>query len=201
MIEHDYTYVVSGLQDAKYRMREAKRAIKSEEEHKALQAAKIRIEERSREVEFSFARDLALAAAQGVPQTILRKEVLRTNDWGIWSYWRDLAEIEPERVSVKNAKEAERRANSPFQWSDDYSTLTIVKNSAGESVEPVLYYMSTNRKIQGKWWPDSSLTPGQSMSEIERAARKTDPVWSKYLSDEIQRAIDAGLIDNPEQKG
>ena len=55
------------------------------------------VEEANRDVEMRFARLLKEAHEAGVPQARLRSEVLRTNEWSRWTYWRDMAGIEPVR--------------------------------------------------------------------------------------------------------
>lgn len=192
----DVTMQVIEAQDARSRMQEAKKRIKAEVRRKYEARINQEVAERSQEAEIEFAKTLARVHASGVSQAILRRDVLRTNVWGVWTYWRDLAEIEPERVSVANAKAARERANATVDLSDDRTVLTVRKNSRGEEVGPIRYDLSTLRKVRGGlWWPDTE-------NEIaEREAVQGDDKFLRMLSDEIQRQIDAGAIANPEEEG
>lgn len=89
--------VVIELEDAKARMIEAKRRIRSDAEREAKRVAALKAADLIEQVEVEFARKLADAHAAGVPQAVLRSQVLRTNDWATWTKWRDLAGIQRER--------------------------------------------------------------------------------------------------------
>lgn len=198
----DVTTLIIEAQDARSRMQEAKKRIKAEVRRKYEAQIKRETAEATEDAEIEFARTLARVNAAGVSQALLRREVLRTNVWDIWTYWRDLAGMEPDRVTVNNAKKVRELANSPFLWSDDLLTLTVRKDSKGKDLaEAVEYDMTTNRKVRGKWWPESGTPEQNGLSDAERAAMKQDTAYLAYISDEIQRAIDAGNIDNPEEKG
>jgi hypothetical protein len=180
----DWTYRIVALQDARHRMQEAKRAIKSEEEHKALQAARLRIAERSQEAEIAFARDLAAAVAEGMPQSVLRSDVLRTNAWDRWVYWRDLAEIEPERVTVAKAKQARVEAERPFHWdlsNPGAPTFRVSRGPNGEEIDVQISYVSTRGKFK---YGDDYETP----EGLDRV------LFSKWVDGEVQRAFAAGEI-------
>ena len=115
----DWTARAIELEEAKAAMLAAKKRIKSEVEREALRKARETVADRVAEVEYDFARRLAMAVAEGMPQDTIRKEVLRTNDWPTWRKWRDMAQIEPQRVSVAKAKEVTRQANRGFRWEED----------------------------------------------------------------------------------
>ena len=188
----DWTDRIIELEEAKAAMIAAKKAVKAEAERKARAQARREIADRVDEIEHRFARRLAAANADGMPQGLIRKEVLRTGDWNTWVKYRDLAEIEPERVTVANAKRERQLAASPFRWSEDKSVLSVVKNSLGVDVVPPLEYdMSTNRLVGKIWWPD----PVGGSDTYERAVRKGDRGLNDLVSAEIQRAIDAGEIE------
>jgi hypothetical protein len=123
----------------------------------------------------------------------IQDHVLRTRNWKVWEDLRDYAAIEPERVTVTNAKEAAALAKSPFRWASDYSTLTVLRNSKGADVNPVTYDMSTNYFHTGSrvWFP------APTDEAAERAAARSDSTpttWARFVSDEIQAAIDAGHV-------
>lgn len=196
----DVTMQVIEAQDARSRMQEAKKRIKAEVKRKYEARITQEVAERSAEAEYEFARTLAKVHASGVSQSILRRDVLRTNVWGVWTYWRDLAEIEPERKIIRDEK-AERKAaeafaNSHFRWSDDYATVTVVKSVKGEELEtPVEYDMSTNQIVGEYYWPDA-------VSEsAERAAWGIDglPAWKRHLHAEIEAQIEAGNVPAPNE--
>ena len=89
--------LVEEAQAARYRMQAAKKRIKAEVRRKYEARITQEVAEATRDAEIEFARALAKVHEEGVSQATLRKEVLRTGVWSIWTYWRDLAKIEPER--------------------------------------------------------------------------------------------------------
>lgn len=160
----DVTMQVIEAQEARSRMQEAKKRIKAEVRRKYEAQMSLEIAERSQDAEVEFARTLARVHASGVPQSVLRRDVLRTNVWGVWTYWRDLAQIEPERVTVANAKEAQRLANAPYRW-DEVDTpfgwaLVLTKDAAGDAIEPEAVITDIQEK-DGKLdvWPGFDLRP------------------------------------------
>ncbi|QDK01513.1 hypothetical protein SEA_LEEROYJENKINS_118 [Microbacterium phage LeeroyJenkins] len=192
----DWTDRIIELEEAKAAMIAAKKAVKAEAERKARAQARREIADRVEELEHRFARRLAAANAEGMPQALIRKEVLRTGDWATWVKYRDLAEIEPERVVLRDAKKERERAEAAMVLSEDGKILTVRKNSRGEAITPVVYDLSTNRKVRGGlWWPDAHD------ADAEREIARDDKGFLRMLSDEIQRQIDAGAIANPEEEG
>lgn len=197
-MEHDITSLVIEAQDARSRMQEAKKRIKAEVRRKYEAAMKRDTAEAIQDAEIEFARTLARVNASGVSQSILRREVLRTNVWDIWTYWRDLAGMDPERVTIQNAKKERERENAVFLWSEDYQTLTVKKNSKGIALDPaVVYYMGNLKKMGSYWMADTQD------DDYELEVRKADESYAflKMVTAEIQRVIDAGLLDNPEHRG
>ena len=190
----DVTTLIIEAQEARSRMQEAKKRIKAEVRRKYEAQIKRETAEATEDAEIEFARVLARVNAAGVSQSLLRREVLRTNVWDIWTYWRDLAGMEPDRVTVSNAKKERELGRSPCVWSEDRLTLTVRKDSKGQEIEPVVYDMTTNRRIQGRWWPNSGTAAQNGLSDEERTATARDTGFARYVSDEIQRAIDAGEI-------
>ena len=62
---------------------------------------------------------------------------MHTKSWDRWTYWRDLAGMEPERVSVRSAKqEAQRRERG---WDLDGRTMTVYSVN-GVDFEPPLVF-------------------------------------------------------------
>lgn len=137
---NDVTMQVIEAQEARSRMQEAKKRIKAEVRRKYESAIALEIAERSQEAEVEFARILARVHAAGVSQAILRRDVLRTNVWGVWTYWRDLAQITPERVSASTAREEARLANAVHRWQEADTqfgyALVLLKDADGNPIEP-----------------------------------------------------------------
>lgn len=130
--------------------------------------------------------------------TDIQDHVLRTRNWRVWEDIRDFADIPPESIVRTNAKEARERENAVFLWSEDYQTLSVKKNSKGVVLDPaVIYYMGNLRKMGSYWVADAED------DDYELAVRKADESYAflKMVTAEIQRVIDAGLLDNPEHRG
>lgn len=186
----DYTAEIAEL-DAAYqanRVANATIAIEVRNRYRSIIAAEIAT--LKAENDKKFADHLArVKERSGMPVGIIQDHVLHTRAWNRWLYWRDLAEIPGERVSVRNAREERQKENAAFLWSDDYATLTVRKNTRGEDIEPVVYDMSTNSQdAAGRWWPDAT-------DQIhEREVARDDRQFLRALHDEIQRQIDEGNV-------
>ena len=140
----DVTMQIIEAQDARARMQDAKKRIKSEVRRKYEARMAQEIAEASQDAEIEFARTLARVHAAGVSQALLRREVLRTNVWSVWTYWRDLANIEPERISTAAAKAASAKSKAGYRWeicTDNpvgYA-LVLTRNQKGEEVDEVRF--------------------------------------------------------------
>lgn len=191
-MEMDHTRTIAALQRRKIDMMSEKKI--AEIEVKEKYAARIReeIQRRTEEAEQDFAAALREAVEEGVPQSLLRSEVLRTNDWRAWTKWRDLAQIEPERVKNQDAKNARVRENATFVWADDYSTLTVQRDSKGQKITPVVYLISgmpVPTRPGDLWWPDAGNTAD------EGDAVRGDGGYLKMLSAEIQSKYEEGVLN------
>lgn len=196
----DVTMQVIEAQEARSRMQEAKKRIKAEVKRKYEARITQEVAERSAEAEYEFARTLAKVHASGVSQAILRRDVLRTNVWGVWTYWRDLAEIEPERVTISNAKrereQAEAFAKSHFRWSEDYATVTVIKNAKGDDLEtPVVYTMDTIRMKGDLFY----ALPTSDSEELRAMKTDTYRGWMDQLHTELEAQINAGNVTAPNE--
>lgn len=192
MTTTDYTADIAEL-NAYYqanRVANASIAVEVKSKYRAIIAAEIA--QRKQEADLAFAHHLALVKARsGMPVGIIQDHVLHTKSWDRWTYWRDLAGISLERVSVTDAKKARELENATFLWSDDYLTLTVKRNSLGTILDhPVVYDMSTNQKNGSLWWPDSD--DDDNLVSVIRA--DADYAFGKMVSNEIQRQIDAGKV-------
>ena len=195
----DWTDRIIELEEAKAAMIAAKKAVKAEAERRARAQARREIADRVEELEHRFARRLAAANAEGMPQALIRKEVLRTGDWATWVKYRDLAEIAPERVVLRDAKKerqhAEALAKSHFRWSDDYATVTVVKNSSGDELEvPVIYTADTIRVKNELFY----ALPTSDRDELVAIKTDTYKGWMTQLHSELEAQIEAGNITSPE---
>lgn len=188
----DYTAEIAELSAAYQANRVANATISHEVRAKYRAIIAAEIEERKWETDKKFADQLArVKAAHDIPVGIIQDHVLHTKAWSRWVYWRDLAGIEPEKVSVNLAKEAKALENATFLWSEDYLTLTVRKNSLGHILAtPVVYDMSSLRKVAALWWPDTD-----DDDNFLRVMREDAPyAFGKMVSAEIQSQIEAGNV-------
>lgn len=186
----DVTTLVIEAQDARSRMQEAKKRIKAEVRRKYEAAIKRETEEATVDAEVEFARTLARVHAAGVPQNVLRREVLRTNVWHEWTKWRDLAEIEPERVSVQNAKAAKIEAERPYRWdltNPERPTLTWLRDDKGDLLTTPIF-APVIKAWRGKFYADE-------YSKDAVRSQFSDPfAFARAIDAEVKRAYDAGEI-------
>lgn len=196
----DITAPLAELRSAYRAYQNAKRDKKEEIQEKYRMQMEDEIRQAIQAEKFAFAKRLKdTKEFYDLRVTDIQDHVLRTRNWKVWEELRDFAGMQPEQVTRENAREAKRLENAAFIWSDDYSTLTVKKNSRGKTLSPELVYdMATNAKVRGGlWWPDSQ----DQDYDIRVMKEDEDFQFRKMVSAEIQRAIDAGDIDNPEEKG
>lgn len=181
---HDHTAAVIRLEEAYWAMKLARRRVADEVKADFQRAIRDEIAKRQRDIEIEFAKRLKEESDRGLPGGIIRSEVLRTQDWGRWKKWRDLAEIEPDRVTQRNAKAERELAASPFRWAEDYSTLTVVKDSTGADIEPLVMRIEGLSTSHGSWYvPDG-------VSEDALVIARRDSGFMKMISDELKKALD-----------
>ena len=96
-MNHDYTAEIIALQAARTALQVSEKTIAAEVKARYRDIARAEIESRITDNRIDFSRKLKAAHDAGVPASLLRSEVLRTNTWDRWTYWRDLAGIEPDR--------------------------------------------------------------------------------------------------------
>lgn len=199
----DYTVAVNELRNHYNELTVFKKSVRAQVKAEYEAKMDFEIQSRIEAEEIKFANHVAaVKERENLPVTVIQDHVLRTRTWNRWERIRDLAGIPGEFVRAEDAREAKRLANSPFQWSEDRLVLTVTKDSKGLPLsEAVIFDMTTNRKIGDKWWPESGTPEENGVSQAEREAKKQDAKFLLYVSEEIQRAIDAGTIDNPEQNG
>lgn len=196
----DYTVAVNELRTHYNELAIFKKTVKAQVKAEFEAKMDFEIQSRIEAEEIKFANHVAVVKErEDLPVTVIQDHVLRTRTWNRWERIRDLAGIPGEFVRAENIRDAKRLENATFLWSDDYATLTVKKNSRGKTLSPELVYdMSTNAKVRGGlWWPDSQ----DQDYDIRVMKEDEDFQFRKMVSAEIQRAIDAGDIDNPEEKG
>ena len=196
----DVTSLVIEAQDARSRMQEARKRIKAEVQRKYAAQINAEIAERVLDAEYEFAKTLARVHASGLPQRTIRSEVLRTNVWDTWVKWRDLAQIEPERVTVAKAKEVTRQANASTIFDRDALTLTVRKDQNGKTLEtPVVYDLTTVRRIGPNRDMWGALPDDEDRDMAVR--REAGQPYFRYLSNEIDRLISSGEVADPRENG
>ena len=157
----DFTAEVAHL-DAAYRAnRVANTTIAAEVKgkYRAIIAEEIRI--RRQEADLEFARTLARVKEEsGMPLHIIQDRVLHTKSWNRWTYWRDLANIEPERVTIANAREERLLAERVFRWEvcEDNEigyAIVLMKDAEGKKLdEEVWFTFITEKEGVLSVWPD-----------------------------------------------
>lgn len=155
---NDYTAAVIRLSDAYESMQLARKRVAEEIKSKHRTLARKEIEAATQDLEIEFANVLALETERGIPGSVVREEVLHSQDWSRWKKWRDLAGLETERSIRQNAK-AERDAQKEllkrgFEWNSDHSVLTIYRLPDRDIPAPLV--ISDYRVNAHKWsvgWP------------------------------------------------
>lgn len=191
---NDYTSAVIRLENAYSSMQLARARAAAEIRAHYREVIKKEVAARQLAAEVEFARALAIEHEAGLPGNVIRTEVLRTNDWNRWKKWRDLAGIDPDRVTRENAKEAkerEKQAATGYLWSDDYTVLTITKANGKTLAEPVVYDIPADLapyNNKGNYWPRARN------DNAELVAARAEEGYHKNLSAEITRQVDAGNV-------
>lgn len=133
---NDYTAAVIRLETAYESMKLARKRVTDEIKARHRVQARKEAEAAVLSLEVEFAHALAVEHAAGLPGNVIREEVFHTQDWSRWKKWRDLAEIEPERITVANArvgaKEKAEQSKKKYEWIDN--VLHWYKWSNGEQM-------------------------------------------------------------------
>lgn len=194
----DYTAAVIRLENAYESMKLARKRVADEIKARHRLEQRREIEEATREAEYEFAAALAREVSLGLPGNIIREEVLRTQDWSRWKKWRELANLEPERVVLANAKAERARAEAPFVWNDDYTVLTVRRDPSGTALPtPVDLDRWSMFAMAGKHWFMEGA--GEENVALNNAYfREHKLAWAKMLDAEITKQFEAGnLADLP----
>lgn len=96
------------------------------------------VQRRVAEAEAEFARHLAAEKERhDLTVSSIQDEVLRTRTWTRWEKWRDMADIEPERISIQYSRERRRDEEKPYRIEGDH--FVTVKDQHGKDVEPLAF--------------------------------------------------------------
>lgn len=188
----DYTVGVTELRDHYNALTVLKKSVRAQVKAEYEAKMDFEIQSRIEAAEIKFANHVAAVKERdSMPVTVIQDHVLRTRTWNRWERIRDLAGIPGEFVRAEDAREAKRLENAAFIWSEDYATLTVRKNSLGHTlVNPVVYDMTTLRKVSNLWWPQV-----ENDDHFDTARREDEQyAFGKMVHAEIQRQIDAGKI-------
>lgn len=194
----DYTSEIVRLQRARLDMQTAKKTAEINVKERYAKKIRDEIKYETEQAELEFARALKEAHDRGVPSSLLRSEVLRTNVWNRWTYWRDLAMIEPDRVVVQNVREAKERAEIEARgmiWNDDFTVLTVTKSITGlDLTEPVRYALEGNYRRFDKYWPQPHSVKAEDAAIEEN---KNTAAYINAIDAEITAQIQAGNVPDP----
>lgn len=186
----DYTLAVEELRNHYNALRVFRKSVREQVKTEFEQKIDFEIKARTEAEEIKFATHLAaVKERENLPVRVIQDNVLRTRTWSRWEYFRDLAGIPGEFIRAEDIRKAKAEAENPFHWSEDFEILTVKKNSRLEDIEPVTYYLSTNRYSNGIYWPDTSLE-GNGVSAEYRAALAEDAGFREFVSDEIARRVE-----------
>lgn len=192
----DYTVAVNELRDHYNALSVFKASVKAQV--KAEYEAKMDFEIKSRiaEEELKFANHLAaVKEREQLPLTVIQDNVLRTRTWKRWEYYRDMVGMAPERVTIANAKAEKAKANSPFMWSDDYTTLTVKRAPDGTEIEPITYLSFISSWDGTKVYPE--YESDFELKKAHMAQFRAHPKWMDFLMAEIDAQITAGNLADP----
>lgn len=187
----DYTLAVNELRTHYNELAIFKKTVKAQVKAEFEAKMDFEIQSRIEAEEVKFANHVAaVKEREDLPVTVIQDHVLRTRTWNRWERIRDLAGIPGEFVRAEDVRAAKRRENAVFLWADDYSTLTVQKDAQGNAIAHLVYDMSTNSKFGTIWWPDAT----DRDSDMNARHGDEGQAFARMVSDEIQRAIDAGHV-------
>lgn len=134
----DYTHqILLGL-EAKSKMKLARSTAKTVARSEFETQIKARERDLFSEAESEFAQTIKRLHDSGVPGSVIRREILGTNDWGTWKRWRDLAGVEPEAQMLERLKREELEEAKPYRVEGDHFVLT--KDRDGKTISEIPFY-------------------------------------------------------------
>lgn len=199
----DFTADIAELQAHYTANRVANASIATEVRNKYRTIIEAEIRTRKAEVDKEFADHLArVKARSGMPLSVIQEHVLHTKAWSRWTYWRDLAEIAPERISVTNAREEAKIAAMPFRVEEDpenpfgwTAKLIVTQNEAGEQIAPFEVRDFNIEESANKFLPYPVLKAYVDVANLwgDRHA------FNRAAKPAIEAAYRAGLLVEKEQ--
>lgn len=193
----DYTADIAQLESAYRANRVANASIATEVRAKYRTIIADEIRRRKQEVDLEFAHLLAVVKARNdMPLGVIQEHILHTKAWDRWVYWRDLAQIDPERVSVTAAREAKALAAKPYQWSEDFSTLTLTRTSTGVELENPIVFPAESIRIRNGQYSAVSENERYELAAVRAETHAKD--YFKMLDGAIREQIEAGNVAGPE---
>lgn len=110
------------------------------------------IQRRVAEAEAEFARHLAAEKERhDLTVSSIQDEVLRTRTWTRWEKWRDMADIEPERVSIQYSREKRRDEGKPYRIED--GVVIVTRNAEGPVEEFRIENVDVSQTGVYVFWP------------------------------------------------
>lgn len=194
----DYTVAVGELRNHYNELTVFKKSVRARVKAEYETKMDFEIQSRIEAEEIKFANHVAAVKERdNLPVSVIQDHVLRTRTWNRWERIRDLAGIPGEFVRAEDAREAKRLENSHFRWSEDYDTVTVVKNSKGDELEaPVIFESNTIHFRNGLLYALST----SDADEVEAIRGDSYKGWTKQLHDELDAQIHAGNITAPTEE-
>lgn len=110
------------------------------------------IQRRVAEAEAEFARHLAAEKERhDLTVSSIQDEVLRTRTWTRWEKWRDMADIEPERVSIQFSREKRRDDEKPYRI--EGGAVIVTRNADGPVEEFRIENVDVSKTGVYVFWP------------------------------------------------
>lgn len=190
----DYSAEILALQKSRLQMQSDKKLVEIEVKQKYAERIRDEIRRRTEAIELEFAHDLAEAHARGVPQSLIRSDVLRTNVWSRWTYWRDLAQIQPDRVIATNRNAEKQKQTGDYYWEHEDSGWVLywrTNHEGAEMAEPVRFDKFFFSERQGKWTPDIS---DAEVFALRDRGFNFPPSMARKIHDAIVQAQEEGKI-------
>lgn len=193
----DYTLAVQELRDHYNQLTALRKSIRSLVKSEFEPKIDFEIQRRIGLEEEKFANHVAaVKEREDLPVTVIQDHVLRTRSWNRWVEIRDRAGLPGEMVKAEDVREAKLLEKSHFRWSDDYATVTVVKNSKGDELEEVVTYTASTIRVKNELF--YSL-PTSDRDELVAIKTDTYKGWMTQLHNELEAQIEAGNITAPNE--
>ena len=197
----DYTLAVDELRRHYVELTVLKKTVRAQVKAEFEPKIDFEIQRRIEAEEIKFANHLAaVKEREDMPINVIQDHVIRSRTWNRWEKWRDLAGLQPETVTAEDARNAKRGANAATIFDRDALTLTVRKDQNGKTLEtPVVYDLTTVRRIGPSRDMWNALPHDEDLDMAVR--REAGQPYFRYLSNEIDRLIEAGEVADPRENG